>query len=198
MSLLVEMRFAACSERGRIVRNGIDTWREDGRIYRESFAPAAFVRGGRAPTFRLHHDGPDVGEVRVIVNHGRWFIADALVEDTPAVREAVKVGAKVSLQARSLKRHEDHDLRLSHHELARLEHIALVAPGQRAGYLDGATAITAVREFPDSKPVDIWPPGWDCLGDLPGFAPEVGLELIDRGRVAYRWNGARFVAAGVR
>jgi hypothetical protein len=206
MSLLVEVRFAACSQTpNRIVQDGIDTWHQDGRIYRESFAPGAFIKRARRAGFRLEHDAEDVGEVTVVVAHGPWWIADCVVEDTPAVREAVKPGAKVSLQAQILKSREVADLRLHRVELADLEHIALVADGQRAGYLDGATKILSVRELASPKPAasrqgwrGLLPAGWEIpakYADHPAWSDNnPPVELIVGRQVVYRWDGERFAA----
>jgi hypothetical protein len=200
MSLLVEVRFAACSQtRSRIVRDGIDVWNDDGQIYRESFAPDAFVKRLKPATFQLQHDGEVVGEVGPIVSHGQWYLADCILEDLPIVRERVKPGARVSLQARALEFYENPDLRLRRVERAELDHIALIAPGERAGYLDGATKVTSIRQLATAKPHSTrqgWramlPPGWEYLATADDL-DEPPEALIDGRRVSWVWNGSRFV-----
>jgi hypothetical protein len=146
-----ECRFAACSQtQDRIVWDGAQTLYtgERGRkLYRESFAPNCWLRDpDNPPTVQLSHDGETVGQVGVVIAHNEWHIATLILEDLPIVRERFKVGAKVSVGCHSLKRHEDSDLRLVRHTVARLDHIALVNPGEIQGHI-GAT-ITNVRDAP--------------------------------------------------
>jgi hypothetical protein len=147
--LLVECRFAPCSQTSdRIVRDGLETIYA-GQLFRESFAPDCWISGRRPATFQLSHNGDAVGEVTAVINHRVWHIASMVVDDTPMVRERVRRGARVSLDARSIKRDEDSDLRLVRHTLAKLNHIALVNPGQVQGHL--GAVITYVREMKPAK-----------------------------------------------
>jgi hypothetical protein len=75
-----------------------------------------------------------------------------MVDDpTPEVRERVKVGARVSLGAQSLRRYEDTEPNVVRHTLVRLEEIALVDDGEIAGFI--GARITDLREVkPEPKP----------------------------------------------
>lgn len=64
-------------------------------------------------------------------------------------REQIVVAAKVSPDARTWKPDEDHDLRLVRHELAWLNHVAILQTGEVPGHA-GAT-VTKVWE-PKAKP----------------------------------------------
>jgi hypothetical protein len=151
-----ECKFAPCSQtEDRIVWDGLETLFDGERgvkLYRESFAPDAWLVRDPAnpPTFQLSHDGEVVGEVATIIAHKEWFIADVRLKDEPRVRERVRPGAKVSLGARSIRRYENADLRLVRHELAQLEHIALVDAGSIPGYI--GAVVTRVREPPKFQP----------------------------------------------
>jgi hypothetical protein len=200
-----EVKFAPCSQtRDRIVWDGLETLFDGARgvkLYRESFAPDAWLAHDPAspPTFQMCHEGEVIGEVATVIAHGGWFIADVRVNDEPRVRERVRPGAKVSVGAQSIRRYEDADLRLVRHELAKLDHIALVEPGAIPGYI--GAVVTSVREAPRSKRASRngWrgslPAGWECLRELPDYQPQVGEELLagNSRRAAYRFDGTTYV-----
>lgn len=145
----VEFKLCPCSQTAdRIVYDGLDTlW--EGRLYRESYAPDAFLRRAKPARFRLRHDSGTIGIVNVLVAHREWFHGTAVVEDGPLnkiARDRIKVGTKVSLGARSLQRYENPDLRLVRHELCELEEVALVGPDQVPGFI--GAVVTHVREAP--------------------------------------------------
>jgi hypothetical protein len=198
MSLLAQVKFAPCSQTpDRIVWDGLETlW--DGRLYKESWAPNAWLKRETLPTFKLSHDGDDVGEVVIVIAHNEWHIADCILEDRPIVRELVTPGARVSLEARSLKRYEDSDLRLVRHTIADLQHIALVKKGEIPGYL--GAVVTSVRELKTRQPSPTaggWralvPAGWEFIRDIPGFEMHPGEELIDEQQhTVHRWTGEKF------
>jgi hypothetical protein len=167
-----ECRFAPCSETDRLaVRHGIET-RYDGRLYRESFAPDCWAAKAGPATIRLGHDGEDVGLVVVVASHGQWHHASFVIEDGPLLalaREQIVVGAKVSLDCRTWKPDEDHDLRLVRHELAWLNHIAILQPGDVPGH--AGAIVTRVWE---AKP--------KLALDLGGYVLREGDEVIDHER----------------
>lgn len=152
MSLLVSCRFAAHTTRDRVARDGLETLYE-GQLVRESFGSDCWIARSAPATFELDHDGEVVGQVGAVIVQREWWIADSYLEDTPVVRERVRVGARVSVGARSLRRYEDADLRLVRHEIAILEHIALVGDHQVPGYV--GAVITSVRELPKPKPANV-------------------------------------------
>jgi hypothetical protein len=147
-------RFAPFSEsERRAVPDGLDTiW--EGRLYRESFGDCWIARPASSPaTVRLSHDGPDVGTISVVVAHGKWHVADFVIPEGPLqarALERIRPGAPVSLEAESLRRYEDTDLRIVRHSLAKLNHIALVGRDEIAGHV--GAVVTAVRELKSTKP----------------------------------------------
>jgi hypothetical protein len=108
-----EVRFAPCSQSPFLaVRHGIET-RYGNNLYRESFAAGCWAASEQPATFRLSHDGEDVGRVVAVVDHGAWHHASVVIEDGPLyerARERVVVGAAVSLDGRSFKPDQDDDL----------------------------------------------------------------------------------------
>jgi hypothetical protein len=164
-----ECRFAPCSETPFLaVRHGIET-RYEGQLYRESFAPDCWAAKAESATIRLGHDGEDVGRVVVVTSHGPWHHASFVIEDGPLLalaREQIVVGAKVSLDCRTWKPDEDHDLRLVRHGLAWLNHIAILQPGEVPGH---AGAVVATVWEPKPKPAL----------DLGGYVLREGDEVID-------------------
>lgn len=150
MKLHATCRFAPCSQTDRlIVRHGLETLHK-GRLYRESFAPHAFMNTSAPATFQLSHDGPTVGHIVAVTASDRWFYAGFVVDTEDAelqalARERVKRGARVSPGFRSLRRDQDDDLCLIRHGLAILEEISLVDPGAVAGYI--GAVVTDVHEI---------------------------------------------------
>src|SRR5437016_3360709 len=141
MKLYGQCRFAPCSQtEALLVRHGLDSiWR--GRLYRESYAPGCWLNPAVPVPFRLTHDDDEttIGQVTAVAASGHWHHASFIIDDpTPDVRERVKVGARVSLGAQSLRRYEDTELRLVRHTLVMPEEIALVEDGAIAGHV-GAT-----------------------------------------------------------
>jgi hypothetical protein len=149
---LRQRRLWPCSETERLlVRHGLETiWR--GKLYRESYAPGCWLTPSEPVPFRLTHDGETIGQVKAIAASGQWHHAAFMVDDpTPEVRERVKVGARVSLGAQSLRRYEDTEPNVVRHTLVRLEEIALVDDGEIAGFI--GARITDLREVkPEPKP----------------------------------------------
>jgi hypothetical protein len=145
-------RFAPCAETDALmVRHGIET-RYGKELYRESFAADCWAAKAEPATIRLGHDGADVGRVIAITPHREWHHASFVVdtEDNALLelaREQIVVGAKVSLDCRSLKPHKDDDLRLVRHTLAWLNHIAIVQPDEVAGH-PGAIVTTVWQSKP--------------------------------------------------
>jgi hypothetical protein len=164
-------RFAPFSEsERRAVPDGLDTIYE-GQLFRESFAGDCWIaRPASSPaTFRLSHDGPDVGSISVVVAHGKWHLADFVIPEGPLqarALERIRPGAPVSLDARSLKRFQDDDLRIVRHSLAQLNHIALVGRDEIAGHV--GAVVTAVHELKTTKPAVHAP-----------HAPSAGFRLSD-------------------
>jgi hypothetical protein len=68
----------------------------------------------------------------------------------PLVRERVKVGARISLGARSLTRSERHEPNIVRHLACRLKEIVLVDDGVPAGYI--GAVITDLREAKPEPP----------------------------------------------
>jgi hypothetical protein len=130
------LRISVCSETERLlVRHGLESiWR--GRLYRESYSPSCWLDPAAPVPFRLAHDGETIGHVTALAASGQWHHALFVVDDpTPEVRERVKVGARVSLGAQSLRRYENTDPNVVRHTLVRLEEIALVDDDAVAGFI---------------------------------------------------------------
>lgn len=201
MRLLVSCRFAPCSETPFLaVRHATDVAEVDG-IWRESYAPDCWLAGRHNPEVQFGHDSDAIGLVVVITSHEGWHHADMTIDtDDPAALERIKVGAPVSLGARTIRRDDDVHLHIRRHTLAQLQHIAIARHGEIAK-ISGAK-ITSVRRMADATPATSdadWlaglPDYWvEALqGDKPG---EVTALLGKGDRVEYRWDGRRFVSAG--
>jgi hypothetical protein len=210
MKLHGQCRFAPCSQtEALLVRHGLDTlWR--GRLYRESYAPDCWLNPSVPVPFRLTHDDDEttIGQVMAVAASGQWHHASFMIDDpTPEVRERLKVGARVSLGAQSLRCYEDTEPNVVRHTLVRLEEIVLVEDGAIPGIL--GARITDLREVKaDPKPAtrtapaqDGWrsllPAGWESLRNVPGYELPPGTELMEGPgcRVVYRWTGSKFAAA---
>jgi hypothetical protein len=139
MKLYGQCRFAPCSHTDRdLIRSAQQTlWNH--RLYYESYSPACWLNPNEPVPLRLTHDDDEttIGQVTAIATSGQWHVAGFVVDDpTPEVRERVKVGARVSLGAQSLRRYEDTEPNVVRHELVRLEELVVVEPGALAGYVD--------------------------------------------------------------
>lgn len=152
----VDFRLAPCSQTERLaVRHSAQTL-FDGKhgtmLYRESYAPECWLAPAKPVPFNLGHDGDTVGHVVVIASQGAWHHGSAVIEDgplQPLARQLIKVGSRVSLAARSIRRDDDADLRVVRHRLCRLDEVALVREGEVAGFLEAK--VTRVFE-PATRP----------------------------------------------
>lgn len=204
--LLVSCRFAPYSETPRLaVRHGLDCVELD-TTWTDSFAPGAWLAGGKGATVQLDHDTEPVGSVVVVAARGRWWVADLVVEtDDPEVLARIKPGTGVSLGARSLGRDEDMLVRTRRHTLAQLEHIAILKRGQIPVY-QGAKITSVTEAKARTKPAPA--SGIDWRSQLPreyaDFAEESidlqpGDELVRGSRLrGLRWDGQRFTQPHAR
>jgi hypothetical protein len=143
VTTIYSCRLAPCSESWReAIYVGLPTV-FDGRRVRESFASTAFIADGKRVPIVLGHDREDepVGHVVSRIAHGGWHLADFVLDDSiplsAVAADRLRVGAGVSIGARSLRRdallEEDGIVR---HELARLEHVVICGPGEIPCYRD--------------------------------------------------------------
>jgi hypothetical protein len=200
--LLVSCRFAPYAETPRLAaRHGLPVVEPDATWY-ESFAPGAWLANGRNAQIQDGHNSTPIGSVVVVTARDQWWSADGVIEsDDPTVLERIRVGAAVSLGFDPI--HSDDDLRVHvrRHDLAELRHIAILRRGEIGAYAGAKiTSVVESRQTPieASSPNDGW------LAGLPNYwkdyvattKPGQVAELIEGRRVAYRWNGAGWVATG--
>ncbi len=206
--LFVSARIAPCSQTDRLkFRHALDVVERDGIVWHESFSPDCWLAAGQGAEVSIGHDTTAIGTVVVCAARENWHYADIVIDDpTPETLRLIRVGAPVSIGARTIRRDEDLDLRVKRHTMAQLQHIAIGAPGQ-LGAFPGAK-ITSVRAestlASKSKPklalagsgVDwrtVLPRGYEVCSEL-DCDLEVGAELLlgnqDRGP---KWDGQRFV-----
>lgn len=206
MRLHVEIRFAPCSQtRRRAVRDGLSTI-EQGQLVRESVAPAAWGKGSRGAPLRIGHDGPIIGRVTNILDHGQWHVADAMIDlaDTDPlcqqVREHVKVGARVSpaFDAIDEERNQtspDHPA-VVRYTKAHLDEIAILEHADDIPGYVGAR-ISRVRELEEREPAK---PKRSATIHVPdealGRDVEPGEVIADTGRPIRRTGLARII--GIR
>lgn len=153
MRLDVEIKFAPCSQSAALaVRDGCSTLDDKSRLLvRESFAPSAFVNGGRGAILRLGHADESIGRIVCVASSGEWFYADAIVnvddndrELCARVRREVKPGARVSPGFFMIEEYRDDRAGVIRYRQAHLDDICLLADGEIAGYL--GAVVTRVRE----------------------------------------------------
>jgi hypothetical protein len=79
-----------------------------------------------------------------------WHVADLVIEVDDVQCELIRPGRAVSIDARSIRRDDDHDLHIRRHRLAVLDAVAVLANGERPWYV--GAEIVSVREAPASTP----------------------------------------------
>jgi|tagenome__1003787_1003787.scaffolds.fasta_scaffold20900887_1 hypothetical protein len=146
--LLVSARIAPCSETPFLaVRHALEIVDpDDCQVWRESFASGAFLAAPKPVPVVLSHDGLTIGTVSIVVPFREWHVADMLIEAEDDQLDRVRPGTAVSIDARSVKRTDDADLRIRRHSLIRLDAVAILGAGE-VPYYEHAK-ITAVRELP--------------------------------------------------
>jgi hypothetical protein len=78
--LLVSARIAPHSETDALaVRHACDV-ADDGHVWRESYAPGAFIAAPTPAPVVLRHDGPSIGYEFSVTPHGAWFEAELAIE----------------------------------------------------------------------------------------------------------------------
>jgi len=79
---LVSARIAPCSETPFLaVRHGLEIVdSDDCQVWRESFAPAAFLAAPTPAPVTLQHDSPTIGRVTVVTAFREWHVADMVIE----------------------------------------------------------------------------------------------------------------------
>jgi hypothetical protein len=149
----VSARVAPCSQTPFLaVRHGLEIVdADDCQTWRESFAPGSFLARATPAPVTLRHDGPTIGHVTLVTDFREWHLADMLVEAEDELLDRVKIGTPVSIDARSVKRDDDSDLRIRRHSLVRLDAVAVLGRGE-VPYYEHAK-ITGVREL-GARPVD--------------------------------------------
>jgi hypothetical protein len=171
--ILATARVAPCSpDDGRTaIRHALPTVDLDGE-WLESYAPDAFlpITSDRPPTVLDRHDGVEIGHVFALNAGSLWWEAQLVLDED--ARALARVGAAVSIDARSLGCDDDRLSRSRRHRVVVLDHVAFVARDERAGY-PGAV-ITAVRHV---KPK---PPASRARGE------HVGDEVIEHNAVLVR------------
>lgn len=117
---------------------------DDGAVWRESYAPGAFIATPTPAPVVLRHDGPNIGYVFSVTPHGVWYEAELVIECDDAQRDLIRPGRSVSTDA-----------------LARSAGMTMVISAS-AGIVD-AVAILADRErpwYPDAKIVSVCEVRW--------------------------------------
>jgi len=115
-------------------------------IWRESFAPGAFLAASEPVPVTLQHDGPTIGHVTVVTACREWHLADMLIEAHDGRLDRVRVRTPVSIDARSVRRDDDDDLRIRRHTLVRLDAVAILGAGEVPWFQHAK--IVGVRELP--------------------------------------------------
>jgi hypothetical protein len=158
--LLVDARIAPCSETEALaVRHACDVAME-GAVWRESFAPGAFIVGGAGAKVTARHDGPTIGHVALVVDHGGWHVADLVLDLEDDLPDLIQPGRPVSIDARSIRRDDDEDLHIRRHTLVQLQAVALLADGERPWYPEAK--IISVRQLPARREPTV---GVECHGE---------------------------------
>ncbi len=143
--LHVSMRFAPCSHGVLHARTALPVVEAEA-VWYESFAPYVWRDRGQGCEIQDGHHGTPIGSTIVVSGcSDDWFHADCQVEsDDPKVLERIRVGAPVSVGFDPISSDDDYHLRLRRHRDARLDHIAILKPGEIPAF--AGARITAVTE----------------------------------------------------
>ena len=126
---------------------------DNGRLWRESFAPDAFLPSDKPiPVVLSHEDHRVVGHIGVRVAHRGWHICDFMLDHSIArsaiALDMLKVGTAVSIGFSPLA----HDESLAGqgvkwHTRCRLDELSILRPDETPGYR--GAKIVAIHELPD-------------------------------------------------
>jgi hypothetical protein len=120
--------------------------RDDGQTWHESFGLGAWLAGGQGRTGQARARRSRRRLRACVTAHREWHIADVVIEDdNPLPLRYVRAGQPVSIDARSVKRTDNDDLRIRRHRLVQRQSIAILGSGELPVYTDAK--IARIREL---------------------------------------------------
>jgi hypothetical protein len=138
------------------IGNAVGIVDDVGEVWHEIFDADAWIADASPVPVMLRHDRDDMVVGHVVsspVVSGGWHHASFQLDvDRPLASVAfdrLRHGSQVSIGARSIARDDNHLNGVRRHTLARFEHLAIVGPGEIAGY-PGAKVVQILK--PSKKP----------------------------------------------
>jgi hypothetical protein len=153
VSFLYTARIAPCANDWReALRDGLEV--VDGGVWRESFAPTAFLKTDKpVPVVLSHDEGRQVGHVTQRITHAGWHLAVFVIDHSRTLSsDRLKVGTPVSIGFTRLS-HDQlpllRDARVMRHTTAVLNELSILKANEVPAFV--GAMITQAFELPAKR-----------------------------------------------